>query len=410
MMSMAKKRRRTDTRSLFVGFLIVVAGIAVALAFGLETAQEFVSSLTGIDLTAPETVEIPGEAPPPTIGGAEVTQPVEAPVEAAGTAEAYYSVYFTDPQYPDEGAHTGGIDQYLVALIDDAQYSIDAAFFELDLQSVTDALIRAHQRGVQVRIVYDDEHTEDDPQTEQLLDVGIPGTPDERSAFMHNKFVVIDGQIVWTGSWNLTENGTYRNNNNVIVIRSPELAANYTAEFEEMFNGQFGPRSPASTPYPRITIGGVTIENYFAPEDDVTPHIVDAIARANTSIHFMAFSFTDDSIGAAMLDRMANGVPVAGIFETRGADTEYSECSVLLAAGADARLDGNPYTFHHKVIIIDSAVVIVGSFNFSQNATESNDENLLIIYDPAVAAIYEAEFNRRLAEAVTLSGDTCRAD
>ena len=396
---MAKKRRRTDTRSLFVGFLIVVAGIAVALAFGLETAQAFVSSLTGIDLTAPETVEIPGEAPPPAIGGEEVTQPVEAPVEATGTAEAYYRVYFTDPQYPDEGANTGGIDQYLVALIDGAQYSIDAAFFELNLQSVTDALIRAHQRGVQVRIVYDDEHTEDDPQTEQLLGVGIPGTPDERSAFMHSKFVVIDGQIVWTGSWNLTENGTYRNNNNVIVIRSPELAANYTAEFEEMFNGQFGPRSPASTPYPRITIGGVTIENYFAPEDDVTPHIVDAIAQANTSIHFMAFSFTDDSIGAVMLDRMANGVPVAGIFETRGSETEYSELPRLYCADVPVRQDGNPGTFHHKVIILDDDVVITGSLNFSENADDSNDENVLVIVNQEIAGLYLAEFERRWAEA-----------
>jgi phosphatidylserine/phosphatidylglycerophosphate/cardiolipin synthase-like enzyme len=407
-MSMAKKRRRTDNRSLFVGFLIVVAFMAVALAFGLEPAQRFFSSVTGLDLTAPEAAVIPGETPP-----LEVSRTEEAaqPVASTGGAEgAYYSVYFTDPQYPDEGPHTGGIDQYLVALIDNAQVSIDAAFFELNLQSVTDALIAAHRRGVRVRIVYDNEHTEDDPQTQQLLDAGIPGTPDERSAFMHNKFVVIDGQIVWTGSWNLTENGTYRNNNNAIVIHSPELAANYTAEFEEMFNGAFGPSSPASTPYPRISIGSVVIETYFAPEDDVTPHIVDAIASANTSIHFMAFSFTDDAIGAAMLDRMASGVQVAGIFETRGADTEYSECAGLLEAGADVRLDGNPYTFHHKVIIIDSEIVIVGSFNFSENAAESNDENLLIIHDPAVAAIYEAEFNRRMAEATVLSGDTCRAE
>jgi phosphatidylserine/phosphatidylglycerophosphate/cardiolipin synthase-like enzyme len=242
------------------------------------------------------------------------------------------------------------------------------------------------------------------------LDAGIPGTPDERSAFMHNKFIVIDGQIVWTGSMNLTENGAFRNNNNVIVIYSPELAANYTAEFEEMFNGEFGPRSPSETPYPQIRIGSVTIENYFAPEDDVMPRIVSEIARADTSIHFMAFAFTEDTLGAAMIDRAASGVQVAGIFETRGAGTEYSECSALLQAGADVRLDGNPYTFHHKVIIIDGDTVILGSFNFSENATESNDENLLIIHDPVVAAAYEEEFNRRMAEAEPLTGDTCRAD
>jgi len=405
---MAKKKTRRDMRSLFVGFLVVVAVAAIALAFGLETAQRFVSSVTGIDLTMSEGGAAPIETPAEVSvgGGVEVAPPVASTGGAEGD---YFSIYFTAPPYPEDQL-TGGIDQHFVALIDGAQQSIDAAFFELNLQSVTDALIAAHQRGVQVRIVYDDEHTADDPQTEQLLDAGIPGTPDERSAFMHNKFAVIDGQIVLSGSWNFTENCTYRNNNNAIVINSPELAANYTAEFEEMFNGAFGPTSPSNTPYPQISIGSVTIENYFAPEDDVMPHVVEAVASADTSIHFMAFSFTDDTLGAAMLDQMANGVQVAGIFETRGADTEYSECSGLLQAGADVRLDGNSYTFHHKVIIIDGETVITGSFNFSENAAESNDENLLIIHDPIVAAAYEEEFNRRMAEATTLSGETCRAD
>lgn len=410
---MAKKKRR-NTRSLFIGFLIVVAFLAITLAFGLEAAQQIVGSITGMDLEMTGPGEILGEIAdevssdtPLEVGGGEAAPPVASTGGAEGD---YYTIYFTDPQSADEDTLTGGIDRHLVALIDSAQVSVDAAFFELDLQSVTDALIRAHQRGVQVRIVYDDEHTEEDPQTEELLDARIPGTPDERSAFMHNKFFVIDGRIVWTGSWNVTMNGTYRNNNNVIVINSPELAANYTAEFEEMFNGAFGPTSPSETPYPQISIGNVTVENYFAAEDDVAPHIVSEIARANASIHFMTFAFTDDDIGAAMIDRMANGVHVSGIFETRGAGTEYSECTGLLQDGADVRLDGNPYTFHHKVIIIDSETVIVGSFNFSANATESNDENLLIIHDPVVAAAYEEEFNRRLAEADVLSGDECRLD
>ena len=49
---------------------------------------------------------------------------------------------------------------------------------------------------------------------------------------------------------------------------------------------------------------------------------------------------------------------------------------------------------HHKVIIIDSQIVIAGSFNFSDNAVHSNDENLVIIKDPDLAAQYLAEFAR----------------
>jgi phosphatidylserine/phosphatidylglycerophosphate/cardiolipin synthase-like enzyme len=124
----------------------------------------------------------------------------------------------------------------------------------------------------------------------------------------------------------------------------------------------------------------------------------------------MAFSFTDDSLGQAIIARSAAGAEVAGIFEQRGADTEFSECPPMLNAGLDVRLDGNSYTFHHKVVIIDGKIVALGSFNFSNNAIESNDENLLIIHDAGLAAQYEAEFQRRWAEAAQPAGGSCRKE
>ena len=56
------------------------------------------------------------------------------------------------------------------------------------------------------------------------------------------------------------------------------------------------------------------------------------------------------------------------------------------------RQDGNPYTMHHKVIIIDGHTVITGSFNYSKNAAKSNDENIVIIREPTIAALYLAEW------------------
>ena len=60
----------------------------------------------------------------------------------------------------------------------------------------------------------------------------------------------------------------------------------------------------------------------------------------------------------------------------------------------DVWQDGNPYTLHHKVFIIDDQTVVLGSLNFSDNAAESNDENILIIHDAAIAGPYLAEFER----------------
>ncbi|MCI0477438.1 MAG: phospholipase D-like domain-containing protein, partial [Anaerolineales bacterium] len=225
----------------------------------------------------------------------------------------------------------------------------------------------------------------------------VAGNP---KAIMHNKFVVVDRQAVWTGSWNFTTNDTYRNDNNGIVIQSAELARNYTATFEKMFGEKkFGAaRQPGGTT-PRLTIGGSAVENYFAPEDRVAEKIAARLKQAARTIDFMAFAFTDDQIGAVVLERAKGGVAVRGVFELTGSDTSASEYGKLKNAGLDVRQDGNSFAMHHKVFIVDGKTVIFGSFNFSQNAEEENDENLLIIDDIPLAQTFAAEFARVYGQA-----------
>jgi phosphatidylserine/phosphatidylglycerophosphate/cardiolipin synthase-like enzyme len=115
----------------------------------------------------------------------------------------------------------------------------------------------------------------------------------------------------------------------------------------------------------------------------------------------MAFIFTSDWIADAMLERAEDGVVVQGVIESRNAEREYSEYDHLRRGVHDVLVDGNPYIMHHKVIIIDDETVILGSFNFTVSADESNDENLLIIHDPEVAALFVAEFGRVYEQART---------
>jgi phosphatidylserine/phosphatidylglycerophosphate/cardiolipin synthase-like enzyme len=237
---------------------------------------------------------------------------------------------------------------------------------------------------------------------------GIPVIEDKRqSGLMHNKFVVIDEQWVFTGSWNMTENGTYRNNNNAVLIASPALAENYTIEFGEMLGREFGPTSPADTPHPRVLITvekideagqsqerQVEVESYFAPEDDTAAAIVENIEDAQHRIRFMTFVFTSEEIADAMIERSQAGVTVQGVMEDRNLGSGYSQYERLRRQVHDVLPDGNPYIMHHKVIIIDDETVITGSYNFTKSAEESNDENVLIIHDPEVAALYVEEFGR----------------
>jgi len=389
----SRKSRVSQPRLLFV--LIVVLGVGYILWRYPETAARFMKPL----LSEP-SIDTNPSAPilaQPTAPGAAPAAPAGQP--QAGTA--WYQLFFTTPRYPDKPEyHHGGIDAQLVEFLNTATKTIDIAIYDFDLENVAEALAQAAGRGVRVRMVTDtDTLTNSNAQVQRAFAIvkraNIPIVDDQRPAIMHNKFVVVDSQAIWTGSWNFTDGDTYRLNNNAIRISVPELAQNYTLEFEKLFvQRQFGPAKPASFNDPVLKVGDVRIENYFAPEDKVAERLSARLKLAKQSIHFMAFSFTSDVIGKAVQDAAKAGVQVSGVFETTGSETQFSEYGKFKRLKMDVLQDGNPYVMHHKVFIIDGATVIFGSFNFSNNADQDNDENLLIVDDPQLAQAFEAEFQR----------------
>ena len=326
--------------------------------------------------------------------------------QPAASSGAHWQVYFADPNtINDPNNLSGSIPEKLIQRINSAQKSIHIAAFEFNLTPVAEALIAAHQRGVEVRWVTDDENgIEADSekghgQFAMLQKAGIEVIDDGRSALMHNKFVIFDGKVVWTGSTNMTINDNFRNNNNVIVFESPEIATIYEREFSEMWDGKFGPRSPSTADQQSASIDGIPVQIFFSSEDKVIDQIIPLIESSRQSIRFMAFSYTHDGLEEAMQARAQAGVDLQGIFETRGSETEYSALPKLYCAKVPARQDGNPGTFHHKVIVIDGRIVVTGSLNFSDNADQSNDENTVILTSPEIARLYLQEFDRRWAEA-----------
>jgi len=324
----------------------------------------------------------------------------------SGEVDGWWAVYFTEPGANENTDEVSGlIPEQLLARIAQAQQSIHIAAFEFNLTPVAEALIAAHNRGVEVQWVTDNEYgmeadeEEGHGQFSSLQQAGIPIKDDGRSALMHNKFWIFDQQVVWTGSTNITVNGFMHNNNNVIIIENPAVAAIYEREFAELWAGEFGTRSPSTIDQQATVIDGTPVQVYFAAEDDVIDHLLPLIANAQQQIRFMAFSFTHRDLGAAVLARAQAGVDVQGIFETRGSETEFSQLPPLFCAGVPVRQDGNPRTFHHKVFIIDEVTVVTGSLNFSDNANESNDENVIVLQQPDIAARYLEEFSRRWQEA-----------
>ena len=225
-------------------------------------------------------------------------------VTATSPSTDWLQITFTDPSAPHARDYEGGPDTALAASIDQARLSVDVAAYSLNLWSIRDALIHAYQRGVVVRMVMESDNM-DVPEVQEILDAGIPIIGDQHEGLMHDKFVVVDHSVLWTGSMNYTVSGAYKDNNNLVYIRSNQVADYYTQEFEEMFTHRlFGPDRISNTPnLKKLDINGTPLEILFSPDDKPAARIIELIQSAQKSIDFMAYTFTSNEIGAG--DRAA---------------------------------------------------------------------------------------------------------
>lgn len=321
------------------------------------------------------------------------TSPARAPA-ASGGASGEVEAYFTRPNPGDSPALRGGPAEALARAIDAAGRSVDMAIYRLDLDRVRDALLAAHRRGVAVRLVVESDNL-DEPAIHALLAAGVPVVGDGGEALMHDKFTVIDGREVWTGSMNYTVGDAYFNDNNLLRLVGADLAEAYREEFDEMFQGEtFGAFSLPGGGR-RVELGdGTTVEVYFAPDDRPLERLVTLVGEAGQRVDFLAFAFTSSDLAQAMIERSREGVAVRGVVDAGQAANLGSQWEALRAAGLDVRLDGNPDNMHHKVIVIDAAVVVTGSYNFSRSAETLNDENLVVLHDPALARLFLEEVDR----------------
>lgn len=199
------------------------------------------------------------------------------------------------------------------------------------------------------------------------------------SGLMHNKFCVINQSLVWTGSWNPSQEMTIPNN--VVLIGSKVLARAYLDEFEEMKSGMFHKGNKGSA---KTLLNGSLIEVYFCPEDNCKKSVMNVLKNSKISIDVMAFSFTDDDIGSLLIEK-SKKVSVRVIFDPR--KDKYSEYEKLKTFSKIGKV-------HHKVFIVDKKIVVTGSYNPTKNGDERNDENVVIIHNKYIAEEFSKEFDR----------------
>ncbi len=128
---------------------------------------------------------------------------------------------------------------------------------------------------------------------------------------------------------------------------------------------------------------------FFSPKGGCTNEVITHINNAQKTIDIAIYSFTSEPIAHALVRVEDRGVQIRILMDKQQAKGRHSKATFLFNNGIPVTLDRHSGCMHNKIAVIDSAVVLTGSFNWSKNAEERNEENLLVIDDLEIVNIYQ---------------------
>lgn len=349
----------------------------------------------------------------------------------------------------------------LTDLIDSAKYSVDLAIYNLENHQVGEALVRAAERGVRVRVATDHynrfrNRTRGEAMWSMLREAGIYSIDDAGEVFnpdgtitksplpgasydMHHKFAVIDivsdnpdDYYVWTGSMNLTYTGPI-NTNNTMVIKDSGIAKAYHNEFTQMWGGDGDVPNPEQARFHKdkryvgereFFIDTTRVELYFGPinrdgsKPSIGSRLNELVEQAEHDFNFAAFAITPDiPMSRTMWERsLREGITLQGLIDPRFYGRYRNTGAIWASPEAQSgsrniRRANELRTLHQKVLLIDvtkpfennNGIAAAGSYNFSRNAEENNDENILIFHCSYIANQFYQDFMGAMNRATGLA-------
>jgi phosphatidylserine/phosphatidylglycerophosphate/cardiolipin synthase-like enzyme len=328
---------------------------------------------------------------------------------------------------PAELGAADHLEQVIVDFLAGAKHSLDIAVQELDNEVIAQAILDARFRGVDVRMVVEQDYLltgqlpgvkpragEDqaaalrrvqwgneagEKSLEEnrrlfaaLLRCNVDVKADYNPKIFHQKFVVRDYRgeakptsALLSGSTNFTVTDTHRNLNHVVVFHDWRVCREYTVEFDMIRNGQFGRNVHGDVPK-AFNIKGVPVKVLFAPEHTPELEIMKQMLKATDRVDFAIFTFSGSSgIDDTMIALQAAGRHVRGAVDPgQGAQT-WAATHDLDRAGIEIFYPDRTPPFrklHHKLMVIDQSIVVAGSFNYTAPANQYNDENIFVLGSP----------------------------
>jgi phosphatidylserine/phosphatidylglycerophosphate/cardiolipin synthase-like enzyme len=335
----------------------------------------------------------------------------------------------------DGGQRPADVARGIAGFLARARETLDLALYDVRFETdagglVLASLLAAVQRGVAVRLLYNVAHPgpipvppppETAPEALEALPVetrAVPGVPD----LMHHKIVVCDGDAVWTGSTNWTDDSWSRQENVIVTVGSQPIAYAYSLAFDELWESGRVEGSGRVEPRPE-DVDGARVRPWFCPENGeaLSHRVAKAIGKARERVRIASPVLTSGPILATLVETINEGrCPVAGVIDDTQVDEVFfqwrtngvSEWKIPLLRRIleGASFSGKVTTrwsptsvhdFMHAKVVVADDTSFVGSFNFSRSG-ERNAENVLEIRDRSIAerlAAYVDELRARYPRA-----------
>jgi phosphatidylserine/phosphatidylglycerophosphate/cardiolipin synthase-like enzyme len=243
---------------------------------------------------------------------------------------------------------------------------------------------------------------------------------------MHNKYIVRDADTavaaVFTGSSNYTNDSWGLQENNLLCLRSQQLALHYARDFNDLWSREAIVDSTGAGDTGTVRVGDVPVTVAFTPGESpaVVKEIVGAVTAARRRLYVASVVLSSGPILAALSEGIDRGLPLAGLYDGPqmdqverqwkaahvGADkgNTWRKVANRLVRKNSIPYDRNkpdqPHNFMHNKLVIADDIVVTGSFNLSNHAM-GNAENVLLIRSEELAGKYEIYIQRLMAAYTT---------
>ncbi len=312
-----------------------------------------------------------------------------------------YRVYFTQG---DAGTKApDGIEAEIVKDVSGAKQYVEVASPAMDLEKLTSELISLKAKGIEVRVVEEASQQDDagvQATTKKLQDAGIQVVLRDAEGHLGEAFVVVDGQVAWAGSCQLTRTALTVDASYILRWQLPAVAINFHAKFDDMFtNKAFGKGTTVKTPAVHIAfLNGEepgSIDMYMTPEDDPIGAILQSMDRVQVQMVVLSERFEDQRL----LERFIGESATASVTSAAVMDRSYY-ASPAVEALKKTHAVVVAYTNNGKLgenaILLDHDYVFIVSQPLVQQGFDQNDGFVIIIRDKALRTAFENEFKRLL--------------